>query len=92
MCAVFVPPAYDDAVTADNLLRRDTSLEALAALPPVFDRRYGTVTAGNSSPLTDGAAAVLLMSEEKAKADGYEPLAFMRDLGGGRGGSRAGSS
>jgi acetyl-CoA acyltransferase len=55
---VFVPPKYETAVTADNLLRRDTSLEALLALPPVFDRTYGTVTAGNSSPLTDGAAAV----------------------------------
>ncbi len=62
----------------DNLVRRDTSLEALAALPPVFDRNYGTVTAGNSSPLTDGAAAVLLMSEERARAEGYEPLAFIR--------------
>ena len=66
------PPA------ADNLIREDTSLEALAALPPVFDRRYGSVTAGNSSPLTDGAAAVLLMSEEKAQAEGYAPLAFVR--------------
>jgi len=77
-CAVYVPPAYDGAVTADNLLRKDASLEALAALAPVFDRRHGTVTAGNSSPLTDGAAAVLLMSEEKAKAEGYEPLAYVR--------------
>ena len=52
---------------ADNGIRADTSLEALATLKPVFDRRYGTVTAGNSSPLTDGAAAVLLMAEEKAR-------------------------
>jgi acetyl-CoA acyltransferase len=78
MCPVFLPPQYKTAVTTDNLLRRDTTLEALAALPPVFDRRYGTVTAGNSSPLTDGAAAVLLMAEDKAKAEGYEPLAFIR--------------
>jgi acetyl-CoA acyltransferase len=75
---VLVPPEYATVVTADNLLRRDTSMEALAALPPVFDRKYGTVTAGNSSPLTDGAAAVLLMSEERAAADGYAPLAFIR--------------
>ncbi|HEV8253665.1 MAG TPA: acetyl-CoA C-acyltransferase FadI [Vicinamibacteria bacterium] len=75
---VLVPPEYSVAVTTDNLLRRDTSLEALAALPPVFDRKYGTVTAGNSSPLTDGAAAVLLMSERRAAADGLEPLAFIR--------------
>ena len=77
-CAVHVPPAYETAVATDNLLRKDTTLEALAALRPVFDRRHGTVTAGNSSALTDGAAAVLLMSEEKARAEGYEPLAFVR--------------
>ncbi|HSD28375.1 MAG TPA: acetyl-CoA C-acyltransferase FadI [Vicinamibacteria bacterium] len=77
-CPVFVPPKYDAAVTADNLLRRDTSMEALATLSPVFDRRYGTVTAGNSSPLTDGAAAVLLMAEDKARAEGREPLAFVK--------------
>jgi acetyl-CoA acyltransferase len=68
----------DQIVTADNGIRSDTSLEALAELRPVFDRRYGSVTAGNSSPLTDGAAAVLLMAEEKAAALGYEPLAFIR--------------
>ncbi len=65
-------------VTEDNGIRADTSLEALAALRPVFDRTYGSVTAGNSSPLTDGAAAVLLMAEEKARALGYQPLAFVR--------------
>jgi len=77
-CAVHVPPSYETAVSTDNLLRKDTSMEALASLSPVFDRRYGTVTAGNSSPLTDGASAVLLMSEEKAKAEGYEALAYVR--------------
>jgi acetyl-CoA acyltransferase len=76
-CAVFVPPRYE-AVSGDNLLRRDTSLEALAALPPAFDKRYGSVTAGNSSSLTDGAAAVLLMAEDRARAEGREPLAFIR--------------
>ena len=54
------------------------SLEQLAKLKPVFDRRYGTVTAGNASPLTDGGAAVLLMSEERAKALGFTPLAYIR--------------
>jgi len=68
----------DEITTTDNGIRTDTSLEALAKLKPVFDRRYGSVTAGNSSPLTDGAAAVLLMAEEKADALGYEPLAFVR--------------
>src|SRR5262249_6764022 len=50
----------------------------LRALKPVFDRRYGSVTAGNSSPLTDGASAVLLMSEERAQVLGYKPIAFIR--------------
>ncbi|MGE5145037.1 MAG: acetyl-CoA C-acyltransferase [Acidobacteriota bacterium] len=68
----------DAVVTADNGIRTDTSLEQMAKLRPVFDRRYGTVTAGNSSPLTDGASAVLLMAEEVARALGYEPLAFVR--------------
>ena len=68
----------DEVVTSDNGIRTDTSLEALAGLKPVFDRRYGTVTAGNSSPLTDGAAAVLVMADEKARALGYEPLAYVR--------------
>ena len=74
----FGGPEMDQVITADNGVRSDTSLDALAKLKPVFDRRYGTVTAGNSSPLTDGAAAVLLMAEEKAKALGHEPLAYIR--------------
>lgn len=68
----------DEVTTSDNGVRSDTSLEALAQLKPVFDRRYGSVTAGNASPLTDGAAAVLLMSEDKARALGYRPLATIR--------------
>jgi acetyl-CoA acyltransferase len=64
-------------VHADTLVRADTSVEKLAKLKPVF-AKDGTLTAGNSSPLTDGAAAVLLMSEEKAKALGYTPLAAIR--------------
>jgi acetyl-CoA acyltransferase len=68
----------DEVTTSDNGVRTDTSLEALAQLKPVFDRRYGSVTAGNSSPLTDGAAAVILMAEDKARALGYQPLAAIR--------------
>ncbi len=68
----------DEVVTTDNLIRGDTSEAALAGLKPVFDRRYGSVTAGNSSPLTDGAAAVLLMNEDKARALGYRPLVAVR--------------
>jgi acetyl-CoA acyltransferase len=74
----FPPPRYDKAVTADNGIRGDSSLEALEKLKPVFDRRYGTLTAGNSSPLTDGGSAVLLMSEAKAKALGITPLGYLR--------------
>ena len=75
---VYLPPRYESAMAIDNGVRADTSLEQLAALRPVFDRKYGTVTAGNASPLTDGAAAVLLMSEERAKALGLAPLAYIR--------------
>ncbi|HEX2122408.1 MAG TPA: acetyl-CoA C-acyltransferase, partial [Thermoanaerobaculia bacterium] len=75
---VVVPPGYDHVVDADNLIRGDTTLDALSKLRPVFDRRYGTITAGNASPLTDGAAAVLLMSEDKAKAMGIKPIGFIR--------------
>jgi acetyl-CoA acyltransferase len=75
---VVVPPHYKEVVETDNLIRPDTTLDALAKLRPVFDKRYGTITAGNSSPLTDGAAAVLLMSEERAKALGCKPIGFIR--------------
>jgi len=74
----YIPPKYDKVVTSDNGIRADTSLEKLSQLKPVFDRKYGTVTAGNASPLTDGGSAVLLMSEEKAKALGYTPLGYIR--------------
>src|SRR6476661_1352349 len=75
---VYVPPRFETVLTSDNGIREDSSYEQLAALKPVFDRKYGSVTAGNSSPLTDGAACVLLMSEEKAKALGYAPLGIIR--------------
>ena len=75
-----IAPVFIDgvAITRDNGIRADTSLEQLAKLKPAFDRRYGTVTAGNASPLTDGASAVLLMSEDKARALGYQPLGYIR--------------
>jgi acetyl-CoA acyltransferase len=75
---VYVPPAYETVVDRDNGIRSDSSLEQLAALRPVFDRKYGSVTAGNASPLTDGGSAVLLMSEERARVLGYRPLAWIR--------------
>ncbi|HEX7151707.1 MAG TPA: acetyl-CoA C-acyltransferase FadI [Thermoanaerobaculia bacterium] len=75
---VVVPPQYETVVETDNLIRGDSTLEAMAKLRPVFDRKYGTITAGNASPLTDGAAAVLLMSEERAKALGLKPIGYIR--------------
>jgi acetyl-CoA acyltransferase len=62
----------------DNLVREDSQLESYSKLKPVFDRKYGTITAANSSPLTDGASALLLMREDKAKAMGLEPLGFIK--------------
>lgn len=71
-------PKFDGVVTSDTGIRADSSMDALSGLRPVFDRGYGSLTAGNSSPLTDGASAVMLMSEAKAKALGYEPLGYIR--------------
>jgi acetyl-CoA acyltransferase len=78
MLPVYAPPKYEAVLDRDNGIRVDASIEALRALKPVFDRKYGSVTAGNSSPLTDGASAVLLMSEERVKTLGYTPLAFIK--------------
>ena len=70
-----------DGIDRDTMVRADTSMEKLAKLRSVFDPTpAGTLSAGNSSPLTDGAAAVILMSEDRAKAEGFEPLAFVRDV------------
>jgi len=65
-------------VDRDQCVRADTSMEALAALAPAFLPGMGTVTAGNSSPLNDGAAALLVMSEERARSLGFMPLAKVR--------------
>lgn len=73
-----VPPRYTTTADRDDYVRSEVALEKMAQLRPVFDRRYGTITAANSSGLTDGASALLLMSEEKARALGYEPLGFLR--------------
>ncbi len=75
---VAVPPRFDKVAAKDNIVRSDATLDALASLKPVFDRKYGTITAGNASPLTDGAAAVILVSEEKARALGLRPLGWLR--------------
>ena len=69
-------PVYLDgkAITGDNGPRREQSLEQLGRLRPVFDRKLGTVTAGNSSQITDGAVALLVMSESRAAELGFTPL------------------
>lgn len=74
---LFVPPRYRPA-GEDNGIRGDSTPEKLAALRPAFDRRFGTLTAGNSSYLTDGASAVLFMSREAAERLGYRPMAVVR--------------
>lgn len=78
MAPVFIAPSYEKVIDRDAGIRRDTSLEAMAALDPVFDPRHGSVTAANSSPLTDGAAAVVLMSEDALVKHGARPLAWIR--------------
>ena len=71
---VFVPPKFDKAVGEDNGVREGLTIEQLAKLKPVFDRRTGTVTAGNSSQITDGACALLLMKASKARSLGLAVL------------------
>jgi acetyl-CoA acyltransferase len=73
-----VPPDYTEMATQDNGIRENQTMEALAKLSPYFDRRFGTVTAGNSSQITDGGAAVLMMSAQAAKARGHRPLGKIR--------------
>ena len=73
---MYVPPKYG-TIREDNLVRKDSELSGYQKLRPVFDRKHGTITAANSSPLTDGASAVLMMREEKAKALGIEPLGYV---------------
>jgi acetyl-CoA acyltransferase len=75
---VDLPPHYEETVEVDTTVRFDSDRRRYDDLPPVFDRRHGTLTAGNSSPLTDGAAALLLMSEERAEAEGHAPLGWLR--------------
>jgi acetyl-CoA acyltransferase len=74
----FNAPPFRDTLVRDENIRADSTLESLAKLRPAFDRKYGTVTAANSTPLTDGASALLIMKESRAKALGYEPLGYIK--------------
>ncbi|NOX90760.1 MAG: thiolase family protein [Calditrichaeota bacterium] len=73
-----VPPRFDKIVERDNGIRFGQSMQALAKLRPVFDKNGGTITAGNSSQITDGAAMLIVMEEEKARAMGYKPLGRLK--------------
>jgi len=75
---VFLPPQFKEVVAEDVGPRESQSLEALKKLKPIFDRRNGTVTAGNACPITDGAAMLILMKRSKAQALGYKPIAKIR--------------
>lgn len=79
MTEVALPPKFKP-IKRDNGVRGDTSFEKVKKLRPAFDRKFGTLTAANSSFLTDGAAAVLIMSEEKAKELGFTPKAEIVDF------------
>ncbi|KDM93095.1 acetyl-CoA C-acyltransferase FadI [Photobacterium galatheae] len=72
------PEPYRQWINQDNNIREDSTVEGYAKLRPAFDRKFGSVTAANSTPLTDGAAAILLMREGRAKALGLKPLGYIR--------------
>jgi acetyl-CoA acetyltransferase family protein len=81
-CTEEIVPVYTgkkyEPVTADIGPRGNQTIEALAKLKPIFDRRDGTVTVGNACQVTDGAATVLAMDADLAKAEGLEPLGYLR--------------
>ena len=74
------PEPYKTFVDKDNCIRENSELSGYARLRPVFDLKHGTVTAANSTPLTDGAAAMILMREGRAKELGYKPLGYIKSF------------
>lgn len=81
MAPLYLAPEYKETISEDIGPREGQTMEALAKLKPFFDKATGTITAGNSCPITDGAAMVLLMSREKAQQLGYKPMASIRSYG-----------
>lgn len=71
-------PPFREPLEQDNNIRKNSTLADYQKLRPAFDRKHGTVTAANSTPLTDGAAAVILMTESRAKELGLRPLGYLR--------------
>jgi acetyl-CoA acetyltransferase family protein len=74
---LYLPPKFE-ALEEDFGPRKDQTMDALEKLKPFFDKKFGTVTAGNSSPITDGGAAALIMSADRAKLLGFTPLGTIR--------------
>lgn len=72
------PEPYKKPFSRDNNIRFDSKLDSYAKLRPVFDKKHGSVTAANATPLTDGASAVIMMTESKAKALGYKPIGYLK--------------
>lgn len=77
---VWPAPRYEPCVDKDNIIRGDSTVEALANLKPAFDKRFGTLTAGNSSPLTDGSAVTLIADEKRATSLGLIPKVRIKDM------------
>ena len=73
-----IPPEYKEVLAEDIGPRAEQTIEALRKLKPFFDKKTGTITAGNSCPITDGAAMLILMSRQRATELGYKPLAKIR--------------
>ncbi len=76
----YIPPKYKKVLEVDSGPREGQTIEALQKLKPYFDRRHGTVTVGNACPITDGAAMLVLMAEEKAKAEGRRILGRIKSV------------
>lgn len=77
---IWAPPRYAKCIDKDNIIRGDTTVEAVKDLKPAFDRKYGTITAANASPLTDGAAVTLITDELRAKSLGLKAKAKILDV------------
>ena len=77
---IWASPKFEECIDKDNIVRPDSNLESLSKLRPAFDKKYGTLTAGNSSPLTDGASVTLIADEQRAESLGLKPKARIVDF------------